>query len=81
MIALSARDRLVIDRARAKLVGARVTFAEAMRALHEATAEIIPDGRVFLLGTGAHGPIVGSLISGIGIADDPRGVQIVRAPR
>lgn len=81
MIAISARDRRILDAARAKLAGTRADFAEAMLALQEAVAEAIPDGRVFLLGMGPHGPILGSIISGIGITDDPRGVQIVRARR
>ena len=54
-------------------------FGEALRALREAVEESIPGGRVFFLGTTCHGPILGSAISGIGIAEGPAGVQIVRA--
>jgi hypothetical protein len=49
-----------------------------MRALREAVEETIPAGRVFLLGTTEAGPILGSIVSGVGLVDDPHGVQIVR---
>jgi hypothetical protein len=75
---ISARDRLVIERARAKLAGARVDFALAVRALREAVEETIDDGRVFLLGSAGGEPILGSLISGVGIVDGARGVELVR---
>jgi hypothetical protein len=38
-----------------------------VRALCEAVAELIPNGRVYIL---APGPIVGSLISGVGLTRD-----------
>lgn len=77
-LALSARDRRIILRALRKLRGARVDFGEAVRALREAVEESIPAGRVFLLGTSETGPIVGSLVSGVGIVDGATGVQLVR---
>jgi hypothetical protein len=75
-VALSRRDRLILDLARSKLAGS--TFEEAVRALREAMMETIPDGRIFILGMASHGPIVGSLISGVGIADFGAGIRIVR---
>lgn len=78
-LGLSNRDRRIIERARGKLGGLQCNFDDAMRALREAVDEAIPDGRVFLLGHTEHGPIVGSIISGIGIVDHPAGIQLVRA--
>ncbi|HWO17118.1 MAG TPA: hypothetical protein VNO30_00020 [Kofleriaceae bacterium] len=78
-LALSARDRRIIQCALRKLRGARVDFGEAVRALREAVEESIPAGRVFMLGIAEAGPIVGSLISGVGIVDGATGVQLVRA--
>lgn len=80
-LAISDRDRRIIDRALLKLGVTRVDFDEAMRALRESVEEVIPDGRVFLLGHTEHGPIIGSIISGVGIVDHPVGVQLVRAKR
>jgi hypothetical protein len=77
--AVTARDRRILELAAGKLRGARLDFAEALRALREAVEESIPDGRVFWLGRAAEGPIVGSIISGVGIVDGPGGIQIVRA--
>jgi hypothetical protein len=75
---LSDRDRLIIALARRRLRGGRIELDEALRALREAVAEIIPAGRVYVLGATALGPIVGSIISGLGIADGEHGVQLVR---
>lgn len=75
---LTARDRRIIELALRKLGGGRVDFGEALRALREAVEESIHGGRVFVLGATEAGPIAGSLISGIGIVDDPGGVQLVR---
>lgn len=75
---ISSRDRQVIDLALSKLRGASVDFGETVRALREAVEECIPGGRVFFLGTSSSGPIIGSIISGVGIVDSPAGVQIVR---
>lgn len=61
-----------------KLGEANVCFADALRALREAVEEQIPDGRVFFLGNTAHGPIVGSIVSGLGIVEGPSGIQLVR---
>lgn len=77
--ALTDRDRRIIERALEKIGGAEIDFAEAMRAMREAVEEEIPDGRIFLLGNTEHGPMLGSIISGVGIVDAPAGVQLVRA--
>ena len=37
--------------------------------------------RIFLLGSTARGPIVGSRLSGVGLTAAPRGVEIVRLHR
>lgn len=78
-LVMSNRDHRIIERAIAKLAGSQLDFAEALRALREAVEEEIPDGRVFILGCTEHGPIVGSIISGVGIAEGPAGVTLVRA--
>lgn len=58
--------------------GARVDFNEAIRALREAAEELIPDGRVFVLGVADAGPIVGSIVSGVGIVECASGLRLVR---
>jgi hypothetical protein len=82
----SARDRAILDVALRKLGGAVVDFEEALRALREATEELIPAGRTYYLGATAQSPIVGSIISGVGIVasnanDGARGVRVVRVRR
>ncbi len=76
---LGGRDRRIVDLALTKLHGARVDFGEAMRALREAAEELIPGGRVFLLGVTDAGPIVGSILSGIGIVSTEAGIKLVHA--
>jgi hypothetical protein len=78
---LSERDRRIILLAQRKLRGVRVDFDEALRALRESVEESIPEGRVFLLGTTERGPIVGSILSGVGIAPGFDGVRLVRVGR
>lgn len=75
---ISSRDRQLIECASKKLDGAPVSFGDALRALREAIEEGIPGGRVFFLGADANGPILGSIISGVGIMNGPGGVEIVR---
>jgi hypothetical protein len=76
---VSERDRQILERARAKLTrGGCVEFGDAMRALTEAVEESIPAGRVFFLGEHEHGPVVGSLVSGVGIVESAGGIAIVR---
>jgi hypothetical protein len=80
-IAFSARDRLIIALTRRKLGGAAPAFDEALRALREAVEEVIPAGRVYLLGAAECGPIVGSLVSSVAIVDGEGGVALVRVGR
>ena len=77
LVTLSDRDRRIIELARAKL-GAQVSFSDAMRALREATEELIPGGRVFFLGVIDGGPVAGSLVSGVGIVERESGIELVR---
>lgn len=77
-VAISDRDRQIVTAAQAKVQGGRVDFADAARALREAVEEHIAGGRVFVLGATPRGPVIGSLISGIGIAESARGVAVVR---
>lgn len=39
---------------------------------------ILPSGRIFFLGSDANGPIIGSLVSGVGIVEVVDGIQLVR---
>jgi hypothetical protein len=81
VLTLSPRDRRIMSRARAKLAGARVDFDEAVRALREAVEEEIPAGRIFFLGAGEEGPIIGSIVSGVGICQKRGAIVTVRVPR
>jgi len=76
-LALSARDRRIVDHA-LRTLPPGADFGEALRALRDAVAAHIPNGRVFVLGTTDAGPIVGSIVSGVGIVDSERGVELVR---
>lgn len=78
---LTDRDRRILSLAHEKLGGAKVDLDEALRALGEAVREMIPAGRTYLLGTTEHGPIVGSILSGVGIAASPEGVVLLRVGR
>ena len=77
-LAVSARDRRIIERAQ-RLLGGSADFGDALRALREATEEIIPDGKVFFLGGTPDSAIVGSIVSGVGIVERPSGIELVRA--
>jgi len=76
---LSARDRAILAAARQALRGSRGDFGDALEALQEAVQRLIPAGRTYYLGPGAYGPIIGSILSGVGIAAEPGGVVVVRA--
>ena len=75
---LSERDRRIVELAFAKVNGVRVDFNEAVRALREAAEELIAGGRVFFLGVSDAAPIVGSIVSGVGIVERASGIQLVR---
>jgi hypothetical protein len=78
---LNARDRRIVALAHRKLGGATVDFGEALRALREAVEELLPAGRTYLLGVTELGPIVGSIVSGVGIVAGAEGVLLVRVDR
>ncbi|MDC3955143.1 hypothetical protein KEG38_14860 [Polyangium jinanense] len=80
-LGLSERDRKILERTRGKLVHASVDFGEAVRALGEAVCEVIPAGRTYVLGQSASGPIVSSLLSGVGIVPGDTGILVVRVTR
>lgn len=83
-VAISRRDRQIVELALRKLGGAGFDFGDALRALREATEELIPNGRVYFLGEAAgddgatSGPIVGSLISKVGIVETATGIELVQ---
>jgi len=76
-LGFTRRDRAILALARGHVASAR-DFGEALRALREATARLIPAGRVYLLGEHAGAPVVGSIISGNGITASTRGIELVR---
>lgn len=71
-------DAQILKAALARLDGHALDFEAALAALHEAVVALIPAGRVYLLGSGPRGPIVGSLITGIGLTPAAEGVSLVR---
>ena len=71
------RDARILELAR-RLAGPRPSFSDAVGALSAAVTRIIPAGRVFVIGETPDGPIVGSAISGVGIAPHTHDVAIVR---
>ncbi len=75
---VSRRDRLILSLVARRIGTTRIDFSEALRALSEATAELIPAGRIFLLGDAENGPVVGSLVSGVGLTEGTESILIVR---
>lgn len=73
---LSCRDQVILTATRDKLRGSRADFNLAMQALEESVAQAIPAGRIFLLGTIAREPLLGSLISGVGIVQGADAIEI-----
>ena len=71
------RDAEILALAR-RLLGPRTGFDQVVTALERAVVRVIPAGRVFVIGEDSHGPIVGSAISGVGVAARPGGVDVVR---
>ncbi|MBK7396928.1 MAG: hypothetical protein IPJ34_11650 [Myxococcales bacterium] len=70
-------DRTILARSR---VGLPVdcSFDDALSALGRVVRETIPNGRIFYLGEGPSGPVVGSLVSGVGLSPSPRGILVVQ---
>lgn len=73
-------DRAILALAR-RNVGDTNDFGAAVRALGEATERLIPAGRVYVLGAYGGVPIVGSVVSGVGIVCDARRIRLVRVER
>jgi len=73
---LSRVDRAILDAALGDWRGG--TFADAAARLRRATEDAIPAGRVYLLAQTALGPVIGSLVSGVGIAAGAHGLLVVR---
>jgi hypothetical protein len=73
---LSRVDRAILQAALGAWRGG--TFADAVARLRRATEETIPAGRVYLLAQTPLGRVIGSLVSGVGIAMDTRGLLVVR---
>jgi len=61
-----------------RLLGPRTSFEDVVTVLERAVVQTIPAGRVFVIGANAHGPIVGSAISGVGVAARAGAVDVVR---
>jgi hypothetical protein len=78
---LGERDAGIIAAMLHMLAGCEPDFEQTARALHEAVVGSIPAGRVYVLGAGDRGPILGSLITGVGIAADEEGIALVRVDR
>jgi hypothetical protein len=78
---LSERDRNILALARRKRGGRPLEFDEALRCLREAVEELIPAGRTYFLGKTELGPIVGSIVSGVGIVAGPEDVLVVHVDR
>lgn len=76
-LGLTRRDRAILALARTHVEGVR-DFASALRALRDATAQLIPAGRVYHLGQHGGQAVVGSIISGVGVAASARGIEVVR---
>ena len=77
---LSERDLHILTLARRKL-GSSTDFGKALRALAEATRELIPAGRTYLLGVLGDGPLVGSVISGVGLFVEASALKVGRVDR
>lgn len=78
-LGLSRRDRTILEAVRAALANTpRARFPDALVALGAAVERIIPAGRTFLLGYHQGGPIVGSLVSNVGIAEESCAIIVVR---
>lgn len=78
---LGERDTSILAAMLAKLEGFDPDFEQAAAALHEAVIELIPAGRTYVIGATARGPILGSLITGVGIAPGVDGIIAVRVDR
>lgn len=78
---LSQRDQtILLDCFERFTAGRGQSFGDAVAALHAATVANIVAGRTFFLGQIERAPIVGSLISGIGLVELDACIAVVRCP-
>jgi hypothetical protein len=80
-LGLSKRDAAILELMLHKLEGSEPDFEDAASALHESVVELIPAGRTYVLGVTDRGPILGSVISGVGIATIAETIALVRVDR
>lgn len=73
-----ARDRRILTLARSKITNAHTAYRDVILALREAVEESIPAGRIYLLATLPTGPVIGSLVTGVGLTDMNGQPMIVR---
>jgi hypothetical protein len=74
---VSPRDTAILAHARRRLPRG-FTFADAVAALLVAVEAMIPSGRLFELAIDETGPVIGSIISGVGLRAAAGGVEVVR---
>ena len=74
--AVTRRDRRILSLAALHLGRSREDFDESLRALVDAVEGSIPQGRIYLLDRAR--PLIGSLVSRVGIAESPSGVIVER---
>jgi hypothetical protein len=78
---MSWRDREILALARRQVRDSR-DFSAVVRALQHAVEAVIPAGRVYVLDSSGGHPVIGSLISGLGVvADGSSGALVVRVAR
>ena len=75
---MTPRDARILTLARS-LAGPSPSFLDAIGALTTSVTRLVPAGRVFVLGATKDGPIVGSWISGVGIAVTPLSILAITA--
>lgn len=66
-----------------QLVGPRehdrvLRLPSSLGRVDRAILEAIPAGRIYLLGHATQGPVIGSLVSGVGITPERGGISIVK---
>jgi hypothetical protein len=75
---VSWRDREILALARQQVRDSR-DFSAVVCALQHAVEAVIPAGRIYLLDSSSGRPVIGSLISGIGVvAEGSSGALVVR---
>lgn len=74
-MSLTERDLRIVTRTRELPRG---DFAQAVANLKCAVEELIPAGQVWPLASTPHGPVLGSRITGLAVAESAHGVMLVR---